>query len=164
MTSGPAADRPLVIGVGNPMRGDDGAGVAVIAELEGRALDSDLNLDLVEADGEATRLIDLWDGRRRVVVVDACCSVDAPGTVTTRDAATAPPGGAAASSHSVGVAHAVELAGVLGRLPGSLVLVTIEGAVFELGAPLSPAIATAVPLAAAHVLAELASGVGWDHG
>jgi hydrogenase maturation protease len=48
------------------------------------------------------------------------------------------------STHAFGVGDAVELARALGRLPRRVVVYGVEGAGFESGAPLSPAVAAAV--------------------
>jgi hydrogenase maturation protease len=67
-----------------------------------------------------------------------------------------PTGFAYRSTHGFGVAEAVELARSLGRLPRRLILYLAEGAQFEIGAPLSPAVAEAVDKAAARIVEEVA--------
>ena len=59
--------RVVVIGVGNPLRGDDGAGPAVIEALRGRVPDGTL---LTVSDGEPGRMLDLWDRDDTVVVAE----------------------------------------------------------------------------------------------
>ncbi len=60
----------IVIGVGTELRGDDGFGAAVIEALRvqpglgGR-------VQLARCDGEPARMIDLWEGYRCALVVDA---------------------------------------------------------------------------------------------
>lgn len=140
--------RPLVIGVGNEFRRDDGVGPAVVARLRGEAVDADLTL----ADGEPTRLVDAWDGRDLVVVVDAVRTGAAPGTVVVLDALTADlPTGPTASTHAAGIGQAVEWGRALDRLPGALWLVGVEGADFGEGPGLSAAVGAAVTDAATHV-------------
>ena len=78
------ASRPLVIAIGNRFRGDDGVGGAVLDALA--AHPKAAALDLLELDGEPTRLIDAWDGRDSVVVVNAVRLDDGtPGTVVELD-------------------------------------------------------------------------------
>ena len=56
---------------------------------------------------------------------------------------------------------AVELARALGRLPADVVVVGVEAAGVEHGAPLTPVVASAVPAAALAVLDAVADvGVG----
>jgi hydrogenase maturation protease len=127
----PQADPPvLVIGVGNPDRGDDGAGIAVVRLLGGRV---GPDVRLIEMPSNVSRLVDCWRPSDVVVLVDATASDAAPGTVRRFDATSTPLparvfGGR--STHGFGVAEAVELARALGRLPRQLVVYGIEGARF----------------------------------
>lgn len=140
--------RPLVVGVGNPFRRDDGAGHAVVALLGADAIDA----DLVLADGEPTRLVDAWDGRGLVVVVDAVRTGATPGTVVVVDALTAAlPDGPTASTHAAGLGQAVEWGRALDRLPAELWLVGVEGAEFGEGPGLTPGVEAALDGAAAAV-------------
>ncbi|MDC0765386.1 hydrogenase maturation protease [Streptomyces sp. HD] len=140
--------RIAVIGVGNEFRRDDGVGWAVLARLRERAVDRPLppDTDLAACDGDPGRLIGLWAGARLAVVVDAAhAHPGTPGRVhrLALDAGVlAQP--SATSSHGLGLGEAVELARVLGLLPGHLVVYAVEGAESELGTGLSPAVAEAV--------------------
>jgi hydrogenase maturation protease len=60
-----------------------------------------------------------------------------------------------ASSHSFGVADALELSRALGTLPPRVVVYAIEGRCFEPGAGLSPEVEQAAARVAAHVLREV---------
>ncbi|GHD60483.1 peptidase M52 [Thalassobaculum fulvum] len=136
--------RRIVIGIGNPDRGDDGVGRLVARSLDGR-LPADV--EVVEADGEATALLAHMDGAEAAYLVDACASGAEPGTVRRFDAAAAPLPQAAfgLSTHGFGLAEAIELARALRQLPARCVVYAIEGAGFETGAPLSDAVAEAIP-------------------
>lgn len=161
---------PLVIGVGNPDGGDDAAGRAVarrLRELLAGGVDGagaarpagGGALDVAEADGEATRLLALMEGRERVILVDAARSGAAPGTVHRFDAAAGPlPASlATASSHGLGPAQAVELARALGRLPTELTVVAVEGERFD-EPGLSPPVAAAVERLAAELARSAVDG------
>ena len=152
--------RIVVVGVGNPWRGDDGAGPAVAAALRDR-LDPGAPVDVVDLDGEAARLVDAWDGADLAVVVDAVRTGAPPGVLHRLDAGDVH-ATATASSHALGVQHAVALARALGRLPRRLVLVGVEGADFGHGTRLSDQVAAAVEPASrlvAEVVAEAAAAV-----
>jgi hydrogenase maturation protease len=145
----------MVVGVGNALRGDDGAGLEVARRVRERA-DADGVL-VRELEGEGVGLLDLWTGARAVVLVDSVRSGDAPGTVHRVDATGGPlPAGlrASTSTHAVGVAEAIELARALGRLPDRLVVYGIEGGRFDTGAELSPGVAAAIDRVADAVLSE----------
>ena len=145
----------VVVGVGNAWRGDDAAGLEV-ARLVAAA--APRGVRVVRAEGDQAALADLWAGARAAVVVDAARSGAPPGTVQRFDARAGrlPVRLTRSSSHAFGVAEAVELARALGRLPAALEVVAIEGACFDHGAGLSPAVAAAVEAVAAQLSARAA--------
>ncbi len=130
----------LILGCGNPDRGDDGAGLAVIRRIR------ELGIDAVEHAGEMLGLVDAWYGSAEVTLIDAAVTGAAPGTITVwnADECPLPLGTFRCSTHGFGVAEAVELARSMGRLPAKLTVYGIEGATFDHGMPLSPAVADAV--------------------
>lgn len=146
----------LILGCGNSDRGDDGAGPAVIRGLR------ELGIDAREQQGDVLALIESWAGADEVVLLDATVSGTTPGTITVWNAAEAPvPAGACTySTHGLGVAEAVELARVMGRLPARLVIYGIEAAHFEPGAPLSHAVAEAVERVVRAIAAECEASPG----
>lgn len=139
--------RAAVIGLGNPMRRDDGVGPTVVDELDDG---SPTDADLIVLDGESTRLIEAWRDRPMVVVVDAVTTGSTAGTVheVTAGADPLPNWGAGASTHRVGIAEAIALAEALGRLPETLVVVGVEPADMSDGPGLSPEVAAVVPAVA----------------
>jgi hydrogenase maturation protease len=135
--------RQIVIGIGNPDRGDDAAGHAVARHLR-HLLQSDVSV--VEHDGEATALFAQLDGAAAAFMVDASASGAPPGMIRRFDASAAPVPDRAfgLSTHGFGLAMAIELARTLGQLPPRCIVYAIEGTSFEPGAPLSPPVAAAV--------------------
>jgi hydrogenase maturation protease len=128
---------PIIIGIGNRDRGDDGAGFAVAQGLAGRTTHV--------VDAGALDLFELWTQDDDVVVVDAMRSGAAPGTVRTFDVRDDPlPEETFASTHSFGPAAGIELARALGRMPASLEVIGIEAGDFTAGSSLSPPVARAV--------------------
>jgi len=128
-----------VIGVGNRYRRDDGVGPWVVDRLQAAGHAA------VEHSGEGAGLIELFEGREMVVLVDAAMSGAAAGTVHRFDAAerAIPKSFFRYSSHLFGVAEAVEMARALGRLPARVLVLGIEGADFSHGDRLSPEVAVA---------------------
>ena len=57
-----------VIGIGNPLRGDDAIGLLVARRVRELA---DPEVEVMELEGEPARLIDAWQGAGLAVVVDA---------------------------------------------------------------------------------------------
>ncbi len=151
------ARQTIVIGVGTDLRGDDGFGPAVLDALRKMPAVA-AHAQLAVCDGEPSRLIDLWEGYRYAVVVDAVRGgSERYGFVYRRDltphAATGQAGAGRApegtepsgNSHAAGLGAAVRLGQVLDRLPGRLILYAVHGRDFRLGAPLSRPVELAVP-------------------
>ena len=146
----------VVIGVGNPDRGDDAAGREVARRLR-RSLAAEV--DIVELDGEATALLARLEGARTVFLIDACVSGAPPGTVRRLDVGAGPLPRAAfgLSSHGFGLAEALELAATLGAMPQRCVVYAIEGDCFDFGAPVSAAVARAIDAVVEEMRREVAS-------
>lgn len=143
----------LVIGIGNELRGDDGAGVQVVRRLRERA--GSAGIDVREVQGETTELLDAWRDRDGVVLVDSMRSGAAPGTVRRLDAGQQPLPvelRGSTSTHAFALGEAVELARALDRLPGQLLVYAIEGREFEAGAGLSGQVDAVIDALADEVL------------
>jgi hydrogenase maturation protease len=144
----------LVIGVGNPYRRDDAAGLIAARRL-GEAAGG--RASVREETGEGAALLEAWDGADAVIVLDAVSSGARPGTVRRIDAhrETIPVEAFHSSTHAFNVAEAIELARVLHRLPRRLIVFGVEGARFDAGVGLSPPVARAVERLVARALREL---------
>jgi hydrogenase maturation protease len=146
-------DRTLVIGIGNPDRGDDAAGALVVRQLGAR-------VRAIAHRGDASALLDALGAADHVIVVDACASGAAPGTVRRFevDRAPLPAHAAPIAAHGLELGAALELARTLGRLPPRCTVYAIEGQAFTTGAAPS----AAVSAAAAALAAQLAQEFGRD--
>jgi hydrogenase maturation protease len=131
-----------ILGFGNKDRGDDALGPLAAAELGGAHADP-LALELA--------------GVRTLICIDAAVTSGVPGRIHRFDASTAPLPAAmdALSSHGFGLAAALELARALGELPPRVIVFAVEGVCFDHGAPLSPAVAAALPELLRRVRAEV---------
>ena len=149
--------RTVVIGVGNPMRGDDAAGVAVAERLRDRV---PAGVEVVSCAEEPSRLIETWEGADAVVLVDTVASGAPPGTLHRFDAGAEPiPARELRSStHAIGIAETIELARALGRLPERVVVYGIEGGGYVPGSELTAPVEAGVEQAVAAVLADLEGG------
>jgi hydrogenase maturation protease len=163
----------LVVGLGNPLLGDDGVGWAVVDDLERRlAAGPPDQVALGTAAPELERLavgglglMERMVGHDRVVLVDATRSTDAvPGTVTCGRLGSGPPARPdhVDSSHDVPLSVALAAGRALGaRLPAEVTVVGIEAwQVDVFGEDLSPAVAAAVPRAVEVVIDLLDGGDG----
>jgi len=140
----------LVIGVGNPWRGDDGVGPAVARLLAGTP-----GIQVAECGGEPAELMQCWSGYERVFLVDALVTGAAPGSLLRLTAETPLPRPARHSSHGLGLAEAIELARALDALPPELVIYGIEAESLADGTRLSPAAASGVAELVLSIQSEL---------
>jgi hydrogenase maturation protease len=144
----------LVIGVGNELRGDDAAGIAVARRLRD-GLTPGIDVELEQND--STALIERWRGRDAVVLVDAVASGAKPGAISRLELSSHPLGKrlrGSSSSHAIGLDEAVELARALGQLPSRVVAYVVSGRRFDAGAGLSPEVAAVIAALADRVLDE----------
>lgn len=146
-----------MIGVGNAYRGDDAVGLAVAERLR-RVVEDDV--DVLECEQEPTRLLDAWADAAVAVVVDACASGAAPGSVHRFDVSDGPLPARVfrSSTHAFGVGDAVELSRALEHLPKRIVVYGVEGADFSAGTELSPLVESAVEQVVDAVVRDLGSG------
>ena len=149
-----AARNVLIVGLGNPDRGDDGIGAMVAKALAGR-LPSDIAL--LARSGDVMSLIEDWAGYSALICVDAAAPMGAPGRIhridLTRDEL--PAETLFTSTHAFGLADAVRLARTLQLAPQEIVVYAVEGGNFEVGAPMSPEVAAAIGEVADLVVGEV---------
>ena len=155
-------DEILVIGIGNPDRGDDAVGLALARELKQAAVPG---VTVIEHRGDAADLVELLAGTDAVVVVDAAVSGAAPGTFRRIDVhrEALPASWFACSTHGLGLATAIELAGTLGSLPPRCVVYAIEGTIFDHGAAISTDVMATIPAVTEAIgrdLARFRTGTG----
>ena len=122
---------PLVIGYGNTLRSDDGAGVRA-AELVRERL---TNVDVITVHELQPEIVDALAAHRHVIFVDAgvtgnaltCCRVDTTGVPSTL------------ASHMLTPAQLLSLCeGLYGTSPQEAVLIEIPASSFEFGQTFSP--------------------------
>ncbi|GBC96320.1 hypothetical protein HRbin16_02122 [bacterium HR16] len=149
----------LLVGMGNPYRQDDGAGIAVVRRL--RPLLQE-RVECMECTGDLTALMDIWQGYEQVIVIDAMHSGRAAGEVIRFDASerSLPAHVRFSSTHAMGLNETLALAQALNRLPPNLVIYGIEGKHFGEGEGLSAEVAKAVEDVVRYILQELGEGNG----
>lgn len=165
------ADRQtLVIGLGNPILGDDGVGWRIVEALEARLTDpraadarraaGPVELDCVAVGGLS--LMERLVGYDRVILVDSILGSGPPGTVTVESLAETACrlAGHLDSAHDAPLTEALRAGAALGaRLPADI---TVVGVVIQradtFDERLSPAVAAAVDPAVDAIAVALASG------
>jgi hydrogenase maturation protease len=142
--------RPLVLGVGNLLMGDEGIGVATIRHLEQTG--STDRADLVDGGTGGFHLLGLFRDYEHVILIDATTDGQTPGTVSLikpRFANDFPP---TLTAHDIGLKDLIESAALLRDLP-KVDLITISiGELSAMSLELSAAVKEALPKVEALVL------------
>jgi hydrogenase maturation protease len=151
------AGKLLIVGFGNTLAGDDGAGPAVVARLLELGLPR--NARAVDGGGDSLRLLGLWQHEDEVWLVDAVAGGAPPGTIRRlgHEAVMSVPQ-RHATVHRLSLPESLrwialaypEMAAVRYRFWG------IEAAGLELAAGLSPAVLAAVDKVVAEIAVALA--------
>lgn len=127
----------LIVGVGNEYRGDDAIGLLAARRI--RALNLP-GVSTIECRGEASGLVNGWKDVQAVFVIDAVYSGQKTGTIHQWNVTheSLPVDLFSASSHSLGVAQAIELARAMNLLPPVMIVYGIEAKQFDYQTGVSP--------------------------
>ena len=149
--------RTLVLGLGNPLLGDDAVGLKVAALVRAR-LHGVSGVDVGEEEAGGLRLMERMTGYDRAVLVDAAVTGGTPGEVR-RLSPDDLPTQRTANAHGIDLPRALALGRQLGYpMPAEVRIVAIEAeSVLEFRYDMTPAVAAAVEPAVAAVLEEVAS-------
>jgi len=156
-----SADRTVsIVGLGNSYRGDDGIGINVAEKIGAEQLD---NVVVFINIADSVTLIESWAGREVAYIIDAVSSGSTPGKIFRFEPLREEiPAGIFRdySTHSLDMKKAVELAEILDRLPGSLVVYGIEGINFSPGAGLTPEVSKAATIVFRKIVREIREHTG----
>jgi len=130
--------RTLVIGLGNPLMADDGAGVAVLERLRA---DWDIppEVELIDGGTWGMNLLPMVESTHDLILVDAIRSGAVPGALTVLERSELPRYFALKlSPHQIDLREILALAELRGLLPENLVAIGIEPERVEMEMGLSP--------------------------
>ena len=120
----------IVLGLGNPLMGDEGIGIKLIEKLES-ASGNFPEADFVDAGTGGMSLLHLISGRKIAVIIDCCIMGQEPGTIKRfgADEVKSVKQLAHVSLHEADVLKIIELAKRLGDCPEEIIFFGIEPAV-----------------------------------
>jgi hydrogenase maturation protease len=137
-------EKPLILGVGNLLMGDEGVGVAAIRRLEEKGFAD--RAELLDGGTSGFHLLGLFRDRQHIILIDAATDGKPVGTVSfiqPRYANDFPP---TLTAHDIGLKDLLESAALLGDLPEvDLITVSIGDLGGSLSMELTPAVAAALP-------------------
>jgi len=145
----------LIVGLGNPLRGDDGVGVRVIQTLTSRPLP--VGVEAVEGGTQGLGLVSLMEGWRRLILVDAANVGQMPGGFVrfTPHEARLLGDDQRLSVHDVGLRDALLLAETLDLLPDEVIVYGVQPANLDWNNGLSAQVEAAIPELVRSILGEL---------
>ncbi len=144
----------LVLGVGNILLSDEGAGIRVIEELQKRSLPE--GVELVDGATRAMELVDIMRGRKNVIIVDAIDANSDPGAVFRfGPAQLAELRQMSVSVHDIGVHEAISMLRLTGDLPEDITFYGIQPGSLALHEGLTPEVAAATEKVIGFVLQDL---------
>ncbi len=151
--------KTIVIGLGNPILGDDGVGWRVAEEVH-QQLDPALHIDVDYVSLGGISLMEHLVGYERVILIDAFFSDEEPGLIRVSRLDEIPNYSAfhITSAHDTSLQNAMKLGRELGAdLPEDVMVVGISiKPVYDFSEELSPPVADAIPKAT-EIVVELAT-------
>lgn len=138
----------LVLGLGNSLRGDDGAGPSVVAALS--QMDLPPHVELIDGGTPGLETVLLFEGYERVIIVDVADMGLEPGqwrrfTPDTAEIKT-DENKLSGTLHAAGLAEALVLAEALGMLPEEVVIYGIQPKQLDWSEGLTAPLQAALPL------------------
>jgi hydrogenase maturation protease len=150
----------LVVALGNPLSGDDGAGQAILERLRAANLPPDVHLEDLGSD--ALGIISHYHSEQLIIILDAINQQGlAPGSVVVTDWANLQPG-VSRSAHQLDPVEGINLASMVDEKLGMAEkkLVGVQVGSTAVGVEMTPAVADAVDLAVVEVINLIKSRLG----
>ncbi|MDX1411329.1 MAG: hydrogenase maturation protease [Nitrospirales bacterium] len=148
-----------VIGIGNPLAGDDAVGSHIVRNLVKYRISG---VEFVDAGLVGLELLDLLEGVKKVIIIDAFRSGGDPGEVVRlvlpedlEQISAFAWESVMPSTHSIGIGEALTMGNILGILPPYLTIFGIELGQTEMGRGLSRNIYPAIESVTSQILLEL---------
>lgn len=145
----------LILGVGNLLLSDEGAGVHAVNYLQERY---EIPLGVVVLDGGTAgmELLSCIIECNYLILLDAINAGEPPGTLVRLDDEQVPQFFATKMSpHQIGLTDILAAAALSGGTPPRIILLGVQPASFELGMDLSPVVSPTIPKMIAIVVDEL---------
>ena len=129
----------LILGIGNILLSDEGAGVKAVEELQNRYDCSDA-VEIVDGGTVGFELLPYFENRSHILIIDAVKTGNKPGTIVRIDD---PPAffQKKVSPHQIGLADVMGIAVITDNMPQNIALFGIEPKELSTGLELSPEVA-----------------------
>ena len=135
--------RPLILGIGNLLLGDEGIGVVAVRHLEAEGFAE--YAELVDGGTGGFHLLGLFSDRQHLILIDAAADGRPPGTVTRLQPHYASDYPRTLSAHDIGLRDLIESAALLGAMPRVDLITISVGPLQPMTLELTPAVRAALP-------------------
>jgi hydrogenase maturation protease len=156
--------KTLIVGLGNNILSDDGAGLLIAREVYSRVKSE--HVDFIESSYAGWRCIDFFPGYEKIIIIDVICDdkrqpgdcfkMDLPATIPLHRQ----------SSHNVGFLEMLELARQTGMITAGEIVVYAVAArtIYEFSEQISEQILSRVPGILSEIIKNEFSGITQDGG
>jgi hydrogenase maturation protease len=149
-----AQPRTLVLALGNPIRSDDGVGIAALRRLENDPR-VPRTVDLLEGGTKGLELVSYTSGVSRMLVLDAVDVGAKAGTIVCipdKELGSLPGKG---NVHDLALADILNALRLLEQVPEETILLGVQPETTELGTSLSKSVESSLPLLVEAAIAQL---------
>lgn len=137
-------NKPVVLGLGNPLFQDEGLGIHMIHQLMQDGINE--QAEFIDGGTDALALLGVIEEAEHLLVIDAIDGDYPPGTIRQLAGEEIPLLVTGRMSvHQIGFQEVLALAGLRGKLPAHIVLLGVQPQSLDWGTELSPPVASALP-------------------
>jgi len=149
-----ASKNILILGLGNILLGDEGVGVRVIEQLLSHPLPDEI--EVIDGGTAGYELINFFEGKEKVIIVDAVKTNDTPGSVYKMDLSIVQENETVQLSlHQIGLKNVFKMASMMDLNPEVTLVGIVPKDYQDYNIGLSEEVEKAIPLAIETVLKEI---------
>ena len=149
-----AAKNILILGLGNILLGDEGVGVRVIEQLLSHPFPDEI--EVIDGGTAGYELINFFEGKEKVIIVDAVKTNDTPGSVYKMDLSIVQEDETVQLSlHQIGLKNVFKMASMMDLNPEVTLVGIVPKDYQDYNIGLSEEVEKAIPLAIETVLKEI---------
>ena len=151
-----ASQNILILGLGNILLGDEGVGVRVIEQLFSHPFPDEI--EVIDGGTAGYELINFFEGKEKVIIVDAVKTDDTPGSVYKMDLSVVQEDETVQLSlHQIGLKNVFKMASMMDLNPEVTLVGIVPKDYQDYNIGLSEEVEKAIPLAIETVLKEIES-------
>ena len=144
----------LILGIGNILQMDDGAGVHIVNSIESSASQLPEGVDIVDGGTAGYDLIPLMTGYRKIIIVDALLADGPPGSIYRFGPDMLTRKGVTFSQHDLGIRQLLDMLALADKLPEIEIIGIVPEDINTLDIGMSGSVEAALPDAIKQILED----------